>query len=589
MRLVGPVFSLEWAANARQRRYVWLRLAYAGLVMVGLADVLARELAQSHGVLRADRIAGLADSFFWAFSLVQILTVLLFTPALTAGTVVGDARGGLIETLLVTDLSPSEIVLGKLGARLLFMLSILAAGLPMLALCLWLGGVSGENLLAVLGLTLVLLPAVGGVTIWVSIHSTRARDAMQVIYVAGIIVGLFPPLFAVSGIPWPGGPIGDALHLVDNCLIAPNPVFWLLRSWQTGSLDWQQWSMVIFVNGMVGLGFTALAVAQVRRVFRNALVRPGANGILQLQWTRSPVGNHPLLWKELFTERPARGLGRWVRLGMALIGWGAFIWMIWALWASSNLSSQRTPFRTFTTMVEPPLACIALLGLVIRAATCVAGERERGTWDNLLLTPQTASEIFFAKMAGCFFAVRWLVLLIVTLWTLGVIWGQLRPWAMALTAIVGLAVSLCAAATGVLVSLRCRSALRATIIATSISLFLSGGYLLVMLPFVASWLAGREPPAFLFAPCVPVLFVLSMVYGATEQTDPSLILTACTVGAAIYGLAGLVLVQVIWSRFDRWAGRAIPAISRSTPAAGPVSTALPRHSEPSPAAADRLE
>src|SRR5262249_29392002 len=42
---------------------------------------------------------------------------------------------------------------------------------------------------------------------------------------------------------------------------------------------------------------------------------------------------------------------------------------------SASLASTRTPFQVFAVLVEPPLLCIGLLGIVVRAATCISGER----------------------------------------------------------------------------------------------------------------------------------------------------------------------------------------------------------------------
>jgi ABC-type transport system involved in multi-copper enzyme maturation permease subunit len=555
MQPLGSVFTLEWQAHARRPRFFWLRIAYAGLVLIALGDVLAPELARSRGVLTAERFANVAGSFFWAFSFVQLLTVLLLTPAITAGTLADDSERGVLESLLVTDLTRVEIVLGKLCARLLLMVSVLAAGVPMLALCVWLGRVGTESLLAVLSLTAITLLAVGGVTLWVSIHSPSGRDALQVVYVAGIIVGLFPPLFALSPLPWPGGAVGTGLRLLDNGLIAPNPLFWLVRSWQTGSIDWQQWNIVVLVNGAIGLAFTLLAVFQVRHALRREASAVSHGRILKP--LRPQIGDRPILWKELFTNSRRYGLGRLIRVCMTVVGWGALLWMLWAL-AISDMGAapgQRTPFRTFVTIVEPPLVCIALLGIVLRAATSIAGERERGTWDSVLLTPQSAGALLWSKLLGCLFAVRWIGLLVLILWTIGVLTGQLRPAALGLAMLLGVVVSVCAAIVGMAASLRCRSALRSVLVSTSISLFLSGGYLLLILPFLLSWLAGRDPPGFVLAPCIPVLFVVSMVYGATDPADTSGMLSVCFTGAGIYAAAGLGLLVLVRRRFDRWAGR----------------------------------
>ena len=171
VKLLGPVFSLEWQANAHKPRFLWLRALFAVVVLVALANVLAPELARSGGGLPLRSVARLGESFFWALSLIQVFAVLLLTPAITAGTIVEETEGRRLEALLTTDLTVAEIVLGKLSARLLLQANLLAAGLPVLALCIWVGGVTGEILLAVVVLTVVVLGSTGALSIWVSVHA----------------------------------------------------------------------------------------------------------------------------------------------------------------------------------------------------------------------------------------------------------------------------------------------------------------------------------------------------------------------------------------------------------------------------------
>ena len=75
---------------------------------------------------------------------VQITLLLLAAPAATAGSFcIGKALGALMHRL-VTDLSSSEIVLGKLAARLGPVLGLVGSSVPVLFLCTWFGGIDPE-------------------------------------------------------------------------------------------------------------------------------------------------------------------------------------------------------------------------------------------------------------------------------------------------------------------------------------------------------------------------------------------------------------------------------------------------------------
>ena len=96
-----------------------------------LADV--REL----GVLA--RFGGI---LYWMFAMLQLTLMLFFAPLFTAATVSYEKDRRTFTLLLMTDLSDLEIVLGKLVAGLLNVLTILAASVGLLFLCTLLGGIS---------------------------------------------------------------------------------------------------------------------------------------------------------------------------------------------------------------------------------------------------------------------------------------------------------------------------------------------------------------------------------------------------------------------------------------------------------------
>jgi ABC-type transport system involved in multi-copper enzyme maturation permease subunit len=558
MKLLGPVFFLELRTAARRPRLLGLRALYATLLLLALGNIVAAERAPSGWTIPVTRVARLGEQFFWTLSFVQLLAVLLVTPALTAGTIAEEKEQRTLENLLTTDLANAEIALAKLTARLLLMVGLLLAGLPALTLCVGLGGVSAENLLAVLAITAIMLLETGALTLWVSMYADRGHEAMQVVYVAGVVLGLLPPLFALSPIPWPGGVVGAVLRIVDQGLTGPNPVVWLVQSWQTGTPNWQAWVLVLTVNAALACVLILLAVRHIRHAaLRPVSVSPARRTFGWLRLVRPRMGQRGVLWKELFTERSARGLGSATRTLPTIIGWGSLLWMLWA-WAGSlgpSPAGTRTPFQVFALLVEPPLLCIGLLGVVVRAATCISGERERGQWDSLLITPVSAGEVIWGKLAGCLWSMRWLWLLIALLWVLGLVCGQLRLVALVETLFVVIAVALCAATLGLLLSLCCKTSLRALIAAVGVSLLLSGGYLLFALPLFMPLGPGSEPPFGLLAPCVPFLLVTSMVLGVQDVPNAPQLLATCTTGGTLYMTAWLILLAIVWRSFDNLAGR----------------------------------
>jgi ABC-type transport system involved in multi-copper enzyme maturation permease subunit len=69
------------------------------------------------------------------------------------------------------------------------------------------------------------------------------------------------------------------------------------------------------------------------------------------------------------------------------------------------------------------VACLTLVGVALRAAHSIAGEREQQTWDSLLATPLDSNEILFGKWLGSMLSMRWPCLWLGLCWYLGTISG----------------------------------------------------------------------------------------------------------------------------------------------------------------------
>src|SRR5262249_59999341 len=150
----GPVFTYEWLMASRRWQMYALRAVVIALLGVGLTIVWWKK---THGQpLTISSLAATGESFFYTLVGIQLALVLLAAPAYTAGAVCLDRARGTLLHLLATDLSDAEIVLGKLLARLLPVLGLVLATVPVLFAAILLGGIDPE---AALGAVLVTLGA----------------------------------------------------------------------------------------------------------------------------------------------------------------------------------------------------------------------------------------------------------------------------------------------------------------------------------------------------------------------------------------------------------------------------------------------
>ena len=86
-------------------------------------------------------ICPLGVSYFYGLIGVEMAIVMLAAPAATAGAISVDRARGTLDHMLTTDLSDPEIVLGKLAARLLPVLGLVACSWPVMALSSLFGGI----------------------------------------------------------------------------------------------------------------------------------------------------------------------------------------------------------------------------------------------------------------------------------------------------------------------------------------------------------------------------------------------------------------------------------------------------------------
>ncbi len=109
-------------------------------------------------------------------------------------------------------------------------------------------------------------------------------------------------------------------------------------------------------------------------------------------------------------------------------------------------------------MIE--LVCLIVVGAA--AAESISSERARTTWDSLLATPLDANEIIRAKMIGSVWKARGGILVVLVLWSAGLLTGSLHPVGVAAALLLLIASTWFVAALGTYASMISREASHAT-------------------------------------------------------------------------------------------------------------------------------
>ncbi len=145
MLFVGenPVLQRELLVNLRTiRSFILLavyQLVLAGVVYLAWPKDFWLDLTEN-----PDSTRRLVDLFF----LGNYIIVSLMTPTFAAGAITGEKERKTFEMLLASPLHPTSIVWGKLTAALTHLAIVVFSSLPVVMLCLPLGGVSIYEVLA---------------------------------------------------------------------------------------------------------------------------------------------------------------------------------------------------------------------------------------------------------------------------------------------------------------------------------------------------------------------------------------------------------------------------------------------------------
>jgi ABC-type transport system involved in multi-copper enzyme maturation permease subunit len=405
----GPVFAFESVAAARRWQVYALRSVYVGLLLAGLTLTWGPSDRTIHSLAEAAMIAGV---FFRTLIAVQLAVVLLAAPAATASAVCVDkARGSLLH-VFVTDLTDREIVLGKLGARLVPVLSLMACGLPVLALGSWLGGI---DLASVLGAELVTAGAAVLCCSLAFLASVWARKPHQALLFSYLVVGLWIAAAPIAIIFFHMGPtsITAVTLAMSNPILAAFAADLSSPGWTLGLREQVAFFLVavLIATGLVSLAIRQLRPTVLAQVSRPAkLKRPDAPARLVDYLPGPSLDGNAVLWREWHRKRPSRWTGRfWTAYAVASTLASVYVLGGYYIWPG-DVSNYRN-LHVVAAHVNAWQVAIGLLLLCVSAATTLAEERDRGSLDVIMTTPLTTREIVWGKWWGTFAMVPRLAIL----------------------------------------------------------------------------------------------------------------------------------------------------------------------------------
>ncbi len=140
----NPVLQRELVVNLRMHRAFLLLFGY----LLALGAVVYAAWPAATRLDMTESGAGAARELVDLFFVGQYLLASMMAPSFAAGTIAGEKERKTYESLLASPLRPSAIVLGKLLAALCHLAILIFCSLPIVMLCVPLGGVSLYEVLA---------------------------------------------------------------------------------------------------------------------------------------------------------------------------------------------------------------------------------------------------------------------------------------------------------------------------------------------------------------------------------------------------------------------------------------------------------
>jgi ABC-type transport system involved in multi-copper enzyme maturation permease subunit len=375
----NPVLQRELLTNLRAPRAFVLLLVYqvilAGVVLIAYPRDIRIDLTNEF-----TKVQGLVDFFF----LGQFAIASLMAPSFAASAITGEKERKTYEMLLASPIRPWSIVLGKLIASLTHLTVLMVASLPIIMLCLPLGGVAIQEVVAAYVGLLASVFLFGSISIACSSYFKRTSSSLVVSY------SIILPMVVLGCVFWRGLENQGFMRLALTTFVLP------IAALSIGGALLHKTALRLLYPPDVGSGGNevtdlekeqdeAIGLVIQRDAFPDRLFAPPRRRTLLAD------GANPVFDKEIHAELFSQGT-LMLRLVVQLSILLALPLMAILLFYAPNYAGWYIGYVIlFNVLVSP-----------VFTAGSVCSERERQTLDLLLTTTLTPWQVLWGKFAAGF-------------------------------------------------------------------------------------------------------------------------------------------------------------------------------------------
>lgn len=432
--LAGPVFSRELVTAPRRARFFVSRAAYVATLFVLICTAWL-VLAGTQQVQNVGDLARFGGILFPILAKLQLALALFFSALFTASAVAQEKDRRTLILLLMTRMTNSQLVLGRLLASMLNVLVMLFAAAPLLMIVVLFGGVGFPQIASVLAVTLTAALAAGSLGSLIALWRDKTFQALAlsvlalVLWIAAweiVATGAFGrQWFGVSHHTWCAtfSPWQAVVLAANGNFDAGSGVFAILSR------------VGLFVpTALLGAALLNLiAIVRVRvwnpsREVRSAGTKSegtdtapadtaptatSTEAAIELHAAPGrvrPVWAQPILWREIRTWAYGRKIIAIRLVYLATFALCAVV--LHRLVLDGTISDHRaSTVIPAAAKALVPLLLVSLALINAMAVTSLTTERDGKAIDLLLVTDLSPKEIIFGKLGGVLYNTKEMLLL----------------------------------------------------------------------------------------------------------------------------------------------------------------------------------
>ncbi len=441
---IGPVFSREAVITPRRPRLYVIRTVYAISLFILMCTAWL-VLAGTQIVSDLGDMARFGSILFKILAPLQLALILFMAAIQAVSSVAQEKDKKTIILLLMTRMTNSELVLGRLSASLLNIGVLLATGLPIFMFISLFGGVSIAQISWSFAVTLLSALVAGslgstfalwrektfqslaltGVTImlWIGLWEALGAFGPSAFGIeAGTWATIFSPVSATIrstsssvATPFETGVFGYLTFCVIATGLLNGVAIWRVRYWnpsrdvRPGQQEERGASSIWGVEHDLAQGADESATSKVAEEARQGHVDARVRKTSQ---ESRRVWDNPVLWREICTWAYGRKI-----IFIKVAYWLLFISCLAGLYLavqSGAVGVVRDQIGTEISVSARILGPFLLLSLVLvnaLAVTSITNERDGRSLDILLVTDLSPKEFLFGKLAGILYVTKEMVIL----------------------------------------------------------------------------------------------------------------------------------------------------------------------------------